>query len=186
MVRELFVRTLVLAICGWAGSAAAVASNDIPRAEIDWPAFLARQDLVWQRMPARWREGAFLGNGLLGTVIFQDGPKCLNFEMGRSDVTEHRRDNHRLPIGRMRLQTEGTILAGTMRLDLWNAEATGIIKTDRGEISFRSFIHTELPLLIVELDCAGSERDAKFSWQADATVDECLTPIRLTSDPQDI
>lgn len=90
--------------------------------KIDWPAFLARHDPVWEVLPAKFDHGAFLGNGLLGTTIYTDGKNRMRFEIGRSDVTEHRRDNARLPIGGMILKTAGVITNGTLRTDLWNAE----------------------------------------------------------------
>ena len=34
-------------------------------AKIDWAQFLARHDLVWSRLPEKWEEGAFLGNGMM-------------------------------------------------------------------------------------------------------------------------
>ncbi|MDR1477952.1 MAG: alpha-L-fucosidase, partial [Planctomycetaceae bacterium] len=38
---------------------------------IDWQTFLAKQDAVWEKLPQKFDHGAFLGNGLLGTTIFQ-------------------------------------------------------------------------------------------------------------------
>jgi hypothetical protein len=37
--------------------------------QIDWPKFMARQDLVWDQLPRQWNEGAFVGNGLLGFFL---------------------------------------------------------------------------------------------------------------------
>lgn len=37
---------------------------------IDWKAFLSRQDLVWDELPTAWDKGIFLGNGMMGTLIF--------------------------------------------------------------------------------------------------------------------
>ena len=98
---------------------------------IDWPAFMGRHDLIWDAMPTEFDYGAFLGNGMLGSVIHQDGPKRLRWEMGRSDVTAHRRDNARMPIGGLVLTTVGKIQNGTMRMDLWNAEIRGSVTTDK-------------------------------------------------------
>jgi hypothetical protein len=64
-------------------------------------------------LPQEFDHGAFLGNGLLGTTIFQDGQQQICFEIGRSDVTDHRRDNGRLPIGGLLLKTVGQIRSGT-------------------------------------------------------------------------
>ncbi|MCY3017522.1 MAG: discoidin domain-containing protein [Planctomycetota bacterium] len=138
---------------------------------VDWPEFLKRHDLIWETPPGQFDHGAFLGNGLLGAMIYSDGPNRLRWEMGRSDVTEHRRDNNRLPIGGMVLHTAGRIQSGTIRLDLWHAEVRGDLTTDKGTLKFRSLIHTEEMFLLVELETSDGEKDAKFSWSATPAVD---------------
>jgi len=110
---------------------------------INWSAFLGRHDLVFKELPAKFDNGAFLGNGLMGTMIYRDGPDRLRFELGRSDVTDHRRDNGRLPIGGMILKTAGTIKSGSLRLVLWDAEVRGEVVTDKGAIRFRAMVHFE-------------------------------------------
>jgi hypothetical protein len=132
--------------------------------QVDWPAFMARHDLVFETLPAQFDYGAFLGNGLLGATIYRDGDNRLRFEMGRADVTEHRRDNNRLPIGGLVLETVGKIQDGTMRLDLWNAEVRGTVTTDKGTLQFRTLIHTDVLAMILDLETTGDEKAAKFVW----------------------
>jgi hypothetical protein len=125
---------------------------------------MARHDLVFETLPAQFDYGAFLGNGLLGATIYRDGDNRLRFEMGRADVTEHRRDNNRLPIGGLVLETVGKIQDGTMRLDLWNAEVRGTVTTDKGTLQFRTLIHTDVLAMILDLETTGDEKAAKFVW----------------------
>ena len=139
---------------------------DLVTDKVDWPAFLQRQDLVFETLPTQFDYGAFLGNGLLGAMIYRDGDSRLRWEMGRSDVTEHRRDNNRLPIGGLVLETIGTIQDGTMRLDLWNAELRGSVTTDKGTLEFRTLIHAEVMAMILDLKATGEEKTAKFVWVA--------------------
>ena len=40
--------------------------------DVNWPEFMARQDPVWDRLPVDYYEGPFVGNGLLGTILFAD------------------------------------------------------------------------------------------------------------------
>ncbi|MDD2598435.1 MAG: alpha-L-fucosidase [Kiritimatiellae bacterium] len=134
-------------------------------ASIDWPAFLGRHDLIWEVLPTKFDHGAFLGNGLLGTTIYTDGPDTLRFEIGRSDVTDHRRDNGRLPIGGMTLKTAGRITSGTLRTDLWNAETRGEVITDKGRIRFRAMNHADELVLLVDLESEGGEEGAVFAWE---------------------
>jgi alpha-L-fucosidase 2 len=139
--------------------------------KVDWPQFIKRHDLIWHALPTNFDYGAFLGNGMLGTMIYQDAPNRLRWEMGRSDVTAHRRDNNRLPIGALVLNTAGKIQGGTMRTNLWDAEVTGTVTTDKGTIAFRSFIHTHKMVLITDLNSTDGEKAASFAWEPRPCVD---------------
>ncbi len=150
------------------GQPAALPAVDV---RVVWPAFLARQDPTWDILPEKFDDGAFLGNGLLGTTIYRDGDNRLRWEMGRADVTEHRRDNARLPIGGLVLTTVGKIQSGTLRLDLWNAEVCGEVTTDKGTLRFRSLIHSDAMALFTDLETTGDEKVAKFAWEALPAVD---------------
>ena len=95
---------------------------------VDWPAFLARHDLIYNRLPARWQEGAFTGNGLLGAMVYlTDDKSALRFRIGRSDVMVQNKQAYRVPIGDLVLVPVGKIRGGNLRLDLWNA-APGAVR----------------------------------------------------------
>lgn len=82
---------------------------------LDWKHFLSKQDLVWNQMPKDYFEGAFVGNGLLGAMVFKDEqqPNALRFEIGRTDVYDHRTampsayETSRLPIGQFLISPKG-------------------------------------------------------------------------------
>ena len=74
------------------GAVLAAGTTSLVEDRVDWAAFLGRHDLLWETLPAQFDHGAFLGNGLLGAMLYRDGPKRLRWEMGRADVTEHRRE----------------------------------------------------------------------------------------------
>jgi hypothetical protein len=133
--------------------------------KVDWTTFLGRHDLIWEALPAQFDHGAFLGNGLLGTTIYTEGKNRLRFEIGRSDVTDHRRDNARIPIGGMILTTAGTITNGTLRTDLWNAEVRGELLTDKGRIRFRAMNHAIELVLLIDLETESGEQTASFTWE---------------------
>jgi hypothetical protein len=151
---------------------------------IDWSEFLKRNDLLWNSLPDKWEESAFLGNGLLGATVFKTSDNEITWSLGRTDVTEHREDDtplygkRRLPIGDMSLVTVGKIIGGDMRLDLYNAEARATIKTDKGEIILRTFVHTDEMLLLVELETIGDEIGC--SWRFKERLTTC--PERIYSD----
>jgi hypothetical protein len=153
---------------------------------INWPVFMARHDLVWEQLPRQWNEGAFVGNGQLGMMLYASlSDNRIDFHLGRADVTDHRKapdrktsmgadganvmfDFPRLDIGRMVLRPVGKILAGTMRQDLWNAEITATIETDRGELSLRAL--TPHDRMVHIIDVASTEKDstgapAPWKWE---------------------
>ena len=63
-----------------------------PRVDIDWQKFLGQHDLVWEQLPRQWNEGAFVGNGQLGMMVYASlKDNRLDFHLGRQDVTDHRK-----------------------------------------------------------------------------------------------
>ncbi len=118
------------------------------RRDVDWEKFLAQQDLVWNSAPTNWESGAFIGNGLLGAMIYSGGTNALQWDVGRSDVTDK---GDRVAIGRFVLVPPENPTGGTVRLDLWNAEARGVLKTPNAEIQWRSFTHAKDLVNVIEL-----------------------------------
>ena len=145
--------------------------KEVVKSLVDWPAFLGRNDIIWEVLPKKFDHGIFHGNGLMGCMIYQDSANQIRWEMGHSDVTEHRRDNNRLPIGGMVLETAGEIEQGTAHLELWNAESKGEVKTTRGTIKFRTYLHSIEMVLIVDIECSEGEKDAQFKWLSSPAID---------------
>ncbi len=141
--------------------------------KVDWPKFLAQSDLVWDRLPANYYEGAFVGNGLLGAIVFKDdlAPNSLRFEIGRTDVYDHRptgdakHERCRLPIGQALFTPVGKITGGALRTDLWNAEVRGTLTTDAGRIEWRCFVPHDDNVVAVEWTATDGEKGAAFSFR---------------------
>lgn len=144
------------------------------RFDADWPEFMACHDLVWERLPENYFEGAFVGNGLLGTIVFRDSIRknSLCFEIGRTDIYDHRegapvhQEGGRLPIGQALLTPVGKITGAKLRTDLWNAETRGEIVTDAGEIKWRCFVPSGGEVIVLELTTTAGERGTEFSFRA--------------------
>lgn len=152
---------------------------------INWPEFMSRHDLVLEQIPRQWNEGAFVGNGQIGLMMYATlKDNRIDFHIGRRDVTDHRkapnkktslgtsgatvfRDFPRLDIGRMALRPVGKILSGSFRLELWNAEIRGTIITDLGTITLQAYTPYNRMLNIIEL--TSTERKdgklVKYSWE---------------------
>lgn len=157
-----------------------------PRLAVDWPAFLGRHDLVWEQLPRQWNEGAFVGNGQLGMMAYATlKDNRIDFHLGRQDVTDHRKapdrktsmgvkdatvmwDFPRLDIGRMALRPAGKIKDGTLRQHLWNAEITGTITTDLGELKLRAFTPRDRMVQIIQVTSTEKSADgspAPWKWE---------------------
>ncbi len=75
-------------------------------------------------------------------------------------------DYPRLDIGKIVLQPAGKIISGTMKVDLWNAEITGKILTELGEISFTAVTLHERMIDIIEV-ASTEKKDNKnvhYKW----------------------
>lgn len=144
---------------------------DDVKANINWPAFMSRNDMVWTQMPDGWTTGAYTGNGIIGTIFWQK-PGGLYFEISRTDAYDHRNSTsiytgrYRLPNGNFTLDYAGKNQEGQMRLDLWNAEARAIVKTDKGTIRIRNLTHAQEEVILLEISVEGDEQ-FKLNWNAD-------------------
>lgn len=138
---------------------------------IEWQKYLSQFDLKWQRMPKRWHEAPFLGNGEQGTLCYQVNDRTIRFDVGCSAAHDHRPfdeddlgEKHveilnrgRLTIGHLRLELPSTITRGTGELDLWNAQATGALESDGGRLQWKSIVHAVEPVLFVEVATEGDQ-----------------------------
>ncbi|MGE9269771.1 MAG: hypothetical protein ACQKBU_03125, partial [Verrucomicrobiales bacterium] len=87
-MKNLLVRTsLLLAVLG--SLFPALAESPLP-VEIDWAEELGRYDMLWDRMPTRWDEGPFLGNGEQGTLVYAMNKKTIRWDVGCSAAHDHR------------------------------------------------------------------------------------------------
>lgn len=158
--------------------AAGADSSLSAREEIDWETWLGQFDLHWERMPSSWDEAPFLGNGEQGTQIFQTGPQTIRFTVGCSAAHDHRpaekddlAEKHvevlnrgRHFIGHLELKTSAPLKAGKCRLDLWNAQGQGVLRSEDGELRWRCIVHAEEPVISVAWEATGDLRDSEFHY----------------------
>ena len=138
--------------------------------EIDWPAFMQKQDLIWETLPQYWYESAYMGNGMLGLMIYKEPDQnYIRFETGNCMVHDHRPgnglfNNPRLSTGHFALYPEGEILDGTMRLDLWNAETSARITTTKGSIELHAFVYADDMVMLVSTHTSDGEKNFRWEW----------------------
>jgi alpha-L-fucosidase 2 len=162
------------------------------RTGVDWADFLGRQDPVWEALPEKWTDAPFLGNGALGTLVRRDGEREVRWDVGNSWVHDHRGPDDysarspeilnrgRLPVGHFVLETEGAITGGTIRLDLWNAEARGIVFTEKGAVDWRTLVHAGDMVFLIELAPRGGEKNLRLSFVPEKAESTRFTRNRET------
>lgn len=140
--------------------------------------YMKTQALFWEQLPMQWNEGAFLGNGRVGMMVYADSvDNSLTLWLGRPDVTDHRKasgkktslgvekasvmtDYCRMDVGKMKLYPDAKILSGTMELDIFKAELTGTVHTDKGDFKILAYTPYGLDLNIVEV-----ESSVPYQWK---------------------
>jgi len=138
---------------------------------IDWPAFMRGHDMAFDKLPRGWKEAPHFGNAMIGSMLYQSGD-AIELQVFRADVQDHRDDTYgwaaysrpRLMIGHFLLHPAGKLTGCNWRMDLWNAELTGTITTDKGEIRIRHFTHAEDMAIVTELVPSAGERGCSWSW----------------------
>jgi alpha-L-fucosidase 2 len=150
----------------------------------DWQKYFSKQDLVFDSVSNKWEEGAFIGNGLLGVMVYRQDANTLRFELGRTDVVDHREGINpslglcRLPIGKFLLHPAGKVKDIQLRMNLWNAEIIGKIITDKGEIDLQALVVSTKDVIILNTKNSSGEKDFKWEWKPQL----CESPYRTLKD----
>jgi hypothetical protein len=144
---------------------------DLAPEKIDWPAFMRQHDMRFDRLPRNWKEAPHFGNASVGSMLYQAG-NTIRLQIFCADVQDHRDDAYgwpaysrpRLQIGHFSLNPLGKLTGCHWRKDLWNAELTGTIQTDRGEIRIRHFTHADDMAIVTELTPSAGEQGCHWTW----------------------
>jgi alpha-L-fucosidase 2 len=138
---------------------------------IDWPAFMGQHDMTFDKLPRSWTEAPHFGNAMVGSMLYRVDD-AIRLQVFRADVQDHRDDTWgwtaysrpRLQVGYFSLHPVGKLTGCQWRKDLWNAELTGTITTDRGEIRIRHFTHAGDMAIVTELTPTAGEKGCKWTW----------------------
>lgn len=172
MIKNLFIKLYLIGVV-FLLSTCGVPNKDL-EVNINWEEFLGRHDLVWDKVPDTWKEGAFMGNGRQALSMFKE-PKlnALRFAVDNDDVYDKRDDSYgctpysraRYRVGDFQLHPIGKITGMDLRQDIYNAELRGTLFTEAGQITFRAFVHTEDPVMIIEIDPSEGEKGCQWVWK---------------------
>ncbi|TWU54322.1 hypothetical protein Poly51_30390 [Rubripirellula tenax] len=145
---------------------------------VDWPTFLSSHDLITATIPDRWDAAPFAGNGEQGTLVYQTGPRTLRFDVGCSAAHDHRpweqddlSEKHvevlnrgRHFIGHLTLNLPADLTGGETRVSLWNAEASGTLRSPHGQATWKAIVHAKEPVIFCELNTTGELSEARFEY----------------------
>lgn len=152
---------------------------------VDWPEFLSSADPIWHRLPTKWEESPFLGNGWMGTMVYQNGdnPRQLRIDVHHAGVTDHQPGDGtfwtaRLPIGYFTIDTVGEMTACDLRLGLWNAELTGSVTTTAGSFELRALVPAEVNLIAADVTPDSGEAGLRVTFHPSKAVSPRMSPKR--------
>lgn len=156
--------------------------------KVDWPAFMARHDMHWDRLPKGWTETPHFGNATLGSMLYSSGEidpayvaqgrdivNSIRLQVFRNGVYDHRDNSFgwtaysrpSFNIGSFTIKPASKIRKVIWRKDLWNAELTGTILTLKGAIRIRHYVHAEDPAIVTELWTTPGEASCQWTWTAE-------------------
>ncbi|MFI5453339.1 glycosyl hydrolase family 95 catalytic domain-containing protein [Pedobacter sp. UC225_61] len=173
---SVFKKILFLLLLACSSSAFAQYRN-----AINYTSFFAKQDLVFDSLSTKWEEGAFLGNGLLGVMVYKEDENAIRFDLGRTDVVDHREGINpsigraRMPIGKFVLRFKGKIQKINLRLDLWNAELRGTITTTEGVVQFKGLVAAKNDVIVLKTNASNKNLIYQWDWKPEKSISPYLT-----------
>ncbi len=139
----------------------------------DMTDFMSRQALKWTKLPRNWYEGSFLGNGFFGASLFHNKKDNFILKLGHTEIYDNRKNNEteknhlfltsRLPLGGFEFSFDSRVKSCELLLDVYNAKASGTLKTSRGKIEYSSFIPRGKDILF--FDYTTDLKKVNIIWQ---------------------
>lgn len=146
---------------------------------INWTSFMAKQDMVWDKTPKKWQEAPYLGNGMVGLMLFQPNgtaKNILELHVGRGDYYDNRPPHEgnentwiyrgRLPIGHFKIKSKGDIIGVDWKLDLYRAELSGTVTTKKGSYHIHSYVQSNYDSYYFKADNKNGE-NISLEWFSD-------------------
>jgi hypothetical protein len=135
--------------------------------KIDWNTFISKQNLTFNKLPKKWQEAPYFGNGFIGSMVYQDttATNVIKIQVFRTDVHDHRGDNAgwtaysrpRLLIGYFTIAFKSAIISAAIKQHLYSADLNATIKTAEGTINLHHFISTSKDVIFTKINCSEKE-----------------------------
>lgn len=122
---------------------------------------LQKYSICFDSVVNNYYAGGFVGNGLMGAMVYKEKGDTLCWELGRADVADHRPGNVlffrcRLPIGKLQLPMGGK--SSDMLINLEKAEVCGKF----GTVNWKCFTPACRNVLIIEWNGEGDIPEIGF------------------------
>ncbi len=132
-----------------------------------------KSDLIFENLPytsdhyTNWGNGAFIGNGMIGAMIYKKTGDGITFELGRNDIEAH---NHlggidwtfpRVPIGDIKLTFPGAY--ENLRMGLYRAVTEGVMYDDSTEYLFEAFCDAVRDILVIKTQRIKGDKELPLS-----------------------
>lgn len=139
-------------------SISGVKANKLPKAT---RYALQKYSIRFDSVINNYYAGGFVGNGLCGAMVYKEKGDTLCWELGRTDIVDHREGDVlyfkcRLPVGKLQLPMSGH--KSNMLINLEKAEVTGKF----GKVSWRCYMPACRNVLIVEWEGQDNLPDIGF------------------------
>jgi hypothetical protein len=159
--------------------------------------FVSKHDLIWNNtVDSSFYNGAFIGDGVQGAMITQDGknPNGLRMLLGHYKAYSNHAvsgldyTNQRVYAGNIIIAPIGKTTTKTMRLNIWDGEASGTMSTDKGTITWSAIDDRKNLVFIVKLIGQTGELNAKLAVREEWGVSPAiwLANKKPTDYPNDI
>jgi len=135
----------------------------------NWAEFIAKQDLTWNNnIDENFYHGAFIGNGIEGAMIMKDPKNSNGLRMlmahykaiSHNQIPNFEYTDSRVYVGNIIITPVGEIINQTMRMNLYDGEASGVITTNKGVINWSAFVDRIDNVFVVKLKGENDEVNA--------------------------
>ncbi|GAA3651276.1 glycosyl hydrolase family 95 catalytic domain-containing protein [Flavivirga jejuensis] len=164
--------------------------------KVDYESFLSKHDMLWDIVPDKWQTAPYTGNGNIGFLFYQaeeSESNVISLYIGRHDYYDHREaktkaeemlwiKRSRLPLGYFNLKSKGKITGVNMRLDLWNAELTGVVTTSKGTYKIKGFTHSTKDVIFFETDT--TDEKVEITWHAEDPIPPVYEVLKSGGGPK--
>ena len=156
---------------GSVGLVSACSPKNSGFSSIPWKQMLDSYSMQWTTLPSDLMEAPHFGNGLLGSMVWIEDNQ-IRLQVFRSDIHDHGDHTYgwtaysrpRYQVGYFLLSPDSRITGCNLVQDLYNAELSGELFTEKGSVQISHFVHRIDDLIYTALTPTGQEQLSAIRW----------------------